>query len=1710
MRNLVSTYVDQFRQDRQKQLKLAAVLAALAVIVAGIVFWQLHSTGVAMTNEVFCGQEEHIHTEDCYDGEVLTCEIPEHIHTVECLMDETADVETADVWEATLPELTDVWADDVVAIAESQIGYNESTTNFVLADDGETHMGYTRYGAWYGNAYGDWDAMFASFCLNYANVPASVVAENSGAYALAVSLNEQGLYIDAADFTPAAGDLVFFDENNDEVADRVGIIVNVGEKELAVIEGNSEDAVAENTYDMNDAGILAFGILPDQGTPDGTETVDGDIVYAANDGGVYVSVTAPADALPEGTELSVTLIDEDSTDYVEAADVIGLNVQTLSSDEEEAGMAVLDICFLLDGREVEPAEPVTVSIDAGAILPDGAENIMIQHLEETNEGVVPVLMAELNAASPVAEFEVESFSPFTVTWTISGGGPAAGTTYSVNVTAYLDNQELDITTGLTFDSENDELDFETLLSDVNYGTGDYTFSYAIVTVGNQTYGSQENPVIAIEIDQGTGGPTASSNFLLVYADGTTGTVSTSSTVSVSAYYLTPDFSVSIEAVDEDESTEAWALQAVLAHAGSYESISYEWTVTDGDGNTSQYASVTNTDNTGRAYIAWASDTPDNTEVTVSVTVTLTTSDGETKTATADYVLEYGDETVDLIMTYGPDKTALPAGVTVTLTSESGEHVYTGTTDSDGWVHDLEIEPGMYIVYATYTDDDGNTYQINEEVAFPDAGNYYLNLNYYDPTILTDVPERSNWEHIDIKLSVGTTSNSSSGSVSVNITGAQIIGSDGTVKYTATAESIEGNDNEFQLIFYPGTDTTGTADHSVEFDTSDTITITYVLTIDGVEQSPITITITSSTVYDEGTTYPATGQRAYKLYNYLYGTSYSSDAQLIADGIEDIDISGMSMMLVAAILCDSSEVTGAGQVQAVDGQSANQWGMDFALSIEAMNQLADSWAFNIEKTYENASMTAGDFVFYLYSATVADGTWTLGELQSTLTNQTAGMELDGNSYDTMEAFSIAYSDEAIQAGETYYYILYEKPDTVTSESGATITFDGTIFGVMVQLGTEVNDDGETVSTVTATYYRMEKNDNGTYIIADTYTTGTSVDGKITFDADEYATFEFTNNYQNYTEISGIKQWDDYNDFYGLRPESITIYLLVNGVQALDENGEPITAVVTSEDNWSWSFTDLPMYDGTTQYVYSIEEVSVPGYVTTVDDDGNLINRLDFDRYPVILFKYTDEAVWTSTTATEGNSEATDTYYLRYTDAAGNQYYAIVEDDGATGTSVEDPLVVTGWSTDQNSAWSVSVAANAGATYYFTGQMGNESVYFETEDGPNGDTESIELVEGVTRRCGLEGAEFTLSYVDEEDGTKYYAYFEYVEASDESGYTFDTYVFIGWQPYVDYGNYGDYYVTLTSGSDGYIHIDGLSAGTYTLTETRAPDGYAKLTSPLSFTVSSDGIEFNGVNVDEIDIENEESTYRVDIFKYAGGNSFTGTYTSSESETYYLIRTNNETGDKEYMASCSASDDGLVYSGFTWTSDPSDAENFTCGVGTLTFIGLDSGYTYHLTDDIDDNDGNQKYLVMSAGVVAVLPDAEFVIQNYEGLYASFEYDDATGIYTVADWVDEISDATTLTSGNDGYIHVEGLEIGTYTLIETKAPDGYYMIGSIDFTLESDGSVIAVTLTPDGAIAVLNETSTQLPNTGGIGIWIYTVIGLLLIGGAASLFVYRKRRAV
>lgn len=77
----------------------------------------------------------------------------------------------------------------------------------------------------------------------------------------------------------------------------------------------------------------------------------------------------------------------------------------------------------------------------------------------------------------------------------------------------------------------------------------------------------------------------------------------------------------------------------------------------------------------------------------------------------------------------------------------------------------------------------------------------------------------------------------------------------------------------------------------------------------------------------------------------------------------------------------------------------------------------------------------------------------------------------------------------------------------------------------------------------------------------------------------------------TTISGTKTWKDEDNWDRIRPKSITVNLY-NGYEKVDSQ------TVTAEDNWSYSFKDVPKYDDNYKEIkYTVKESEVEGYTAT---------------------------------------------------------------------------------------------------------------------------------------------------------------------------------------------------------------------------------------------------------------------------------------------------------------------------------------------------------------------------------------------------------------------------------------------------------------------------------------------------------------------------------
>ena len=264
--------LNRYRKDRRS---LRQIIVTLSLLVILMVFWSLKLTGIGIAGEAFCGQEEHVHSEACVD-----CTKKEHIHIAGCYSNIHADLETSEDWELTLADMArgPTTKENLVLVAQSQLGYTESTLNFQVDANG-VRRGITRYGQWYGNPYGDWSAMFVSFCLDYAG--SIDVPMNAGPESMRLEWAKEGLYKPAGEREPEIGNLVFLRKADSvtQGANAVAIIAGIDGNSITVIEGNLDNAVAQTRYQLDEAVILGYGLVPEE---KGITVLDEPAVVAVN------------------------------------------------------------------------------------------------------------------------------------------------------------------------------------------------------------------------------------------------------------------------------------------------------------------------------------------------------------------------------------------------------------------------------------------------------------------------------------------------------------------------------------------------------------------------------------------------------------------------------------------------------------------------------------------------------------------------------------------------------------------------------------------------------------------------------------------------------------------------------------------------------------------------------------------------------------------------------------------------------------------------------------------------------------------------------------------------------------------------------------------------------------------------------------------------------------------------------------------------------------------------------------------------------------------------------------------------------------------------------------------------------------------------------------------------------------------------------------
>lgn len=204
----------------------------------------------------------HHHTDACYE-EVLTCPLPEHHHTVACLSDTSADVETPEEWQAVNDEavMTGNWDEDLLSVAKTQLGYEQSEKNFEIDPaDGVTLRYYSRYGQSYGNPYGEWDVMFLSYCLKYAGIPQSAIPQEASVLSLRSSMSDMDWLLDGEDGSAAnVGDIVIY---NKYVTRTVAVDSSADGAADDLDDLFSMDAEGENGAELETSGASALDAAP--------------------------------------------------------------------------------------------------------------------------------------------------------------------------------------------------------------------------------------------------------------------------------------------------------------------------------------------------------------------------------------------------------------------------------------------------------------------------------------------------------------------------------------------------------------------------------------------------------------------------------------------------------------------------------------------------------------------------------------------------------------------------------------------------------------------------------------------------------------------------------------------------------------------------------------------------------------------------------------------------------------------------------------------------------------------------------------------------------------------------------------------------------------------------------------------------------------------------------------------------------------------------------------------------------------------------------------------------------------------------------------------------------------------------------------------------------------------------------------------------------
>lgn len=362
--------------------------------------------------EIDMGYTVHHHTAECY-GKVLICGKEEHEHTAACLVNPNAEIDAE--YDAKTPDRTSVdWAQDMVLVARSQLGYTESK-----ADVDEDGNGYTMYADQYYKdkpmVYADWDSTFVAYCLYHAGVPQDIIPQYASISALRGELarmNSEYYTDDPQEFASILpGDIVMY--KNAEGRETIGVV---------------SDAAVDEETDLTTALTVISGDVATGCESDGKTTIDqvAEVEVALNEVTSFVSVNAAegygiSDLMEEdtqtaGQELSGTPLELNETN----TEGLTINVKHTGSSGtdnelvfEDGDKITVSGSFSVSTKKLNDAGTNTVRWDTGLKLSGRVEKEITLSGEVygkytvSKDGVVDFVFNE--KAMDQAEIKVEDF-----------------------------------------------------------------------------------------------------------------------------------------------------------------------------------------------------------------------------------------------------------------------------------------------------------------------------------------------------------------------------------------------------------------------------------------------------------------------------------------------------------------------------------------------------------------------------------------------------------------------------------------------------------------------------------------------------------------------------------------------------------------------------------------------------------------------------------------------------------------------------------------------------------------------------------------------------------------------------------------------------------------------------------------------------------------------------------------------------------------------------------------------------------------------------------------------------------------------------------------------------------------------------------------------------------------------------------------------------